>query len=79
VKGKIIIADDEPGIRRIVSILLEEAGYEVKAVENGKEAVDALPLFKPDLVLLDQQMPVLTGVEALEQIKLICNSIFYVI
>jgi DNA-binding NtrC family response regulator len=48
---------------------LEEEGYEVKAVENGKEAVDALPQFHPDLVLLDQQMPVMTGVEALEKIK----------
>ena len=67
--GKILIADDEPGIRRMLCILLEEAGYEVKAVENGKEAVDALLQFQPDLVLLDQQMPVMTGVEALERIK----------
>ena len=68
-KGKILIADDEPGIRRMIGILLEEEGYEVKAVENGKEAVDAFLQFRPDLVLLDQQMPVMTGVEALEKIK----------
>jgi len=70
-KGKILIADDEPGIRRMIGILLEEEGYEVKAVENGSEAIDALHLFRPDLVLLDQQMPVLTGVETLEKIKLL--------
>jgi len=67
--GKILIADDEPGIRRMISLLLEEEGYEVEAVENGKEAVDALLQFRPNLVLLDQQMPVMTGVEALEKIK----------
>ena len=69
VRSKVLIADDEPGIRRVICLLLEEEGYEVKAVENGKEAVDALLQFRPDLVLLDQQMPVMTGVEALEKIK----------
>jgi DNA-binding NtrC family response regulator len=68
-KGKILIADDEQGIRRMVSLLLEEEGYEVKAVENGKEAVDSFLQFRPDVVLLDQQMPVMTGIEALEKIK----------
>lgn len=68
-KGKILIADDEPGIRRMITLLLEEEGYQVKAVENGQDAVNALPYFQPDLVLLDQQMPVLTGLQALEKIK----------
>jgi DNA-binding NtrC family response regulator len=68
-KGKILIADDEQGIRRMIGILLEDEGYEVKAVENGKVAVETFQKFQPDLVLLDQQMPVMTGVEALERIK----------
>lgn len=38
-------------------------------VENGREAVEALLSFQPDVILLDQQMPVLTGVEALEEIR----------
>ena len=38
-------------------------------VENGREAVEALLSFQPDVILLDQQMPVMTGVEALEKIK----------
>ena len=68
---KVLIADDEPGIRRMLCLLLEEEGYEVKAVENGKEAVDILLQFRPDIVLLDQQMPVMPGIEALEKIKLL--------
>jgi len=68
-KAKILIADDEVIIRQMIALLLEEEGYEVKTVENGKEAVDALLRFRPDLVLLDQQMPVMTGVEAMEKIK----------
>ena len=68
-RGKILVADDEPAIRRMLAILLEEEGYEIKTVQNGNEAVAAFSLFHPDLVLLDQQMPVMTGVEALEKIK----------
>lgn len=68
-KAKIVVADDEPRIRKVICLLLNEEGYEVIAVENGQEAVNAVAKFSPDVVLLDQQMPLLTGVEALEQIK----------
>lgn len=67
-KTKILIADDEPGIRRVISLLLSEAGYLVKMVENGKEALEMIDSFAPDVVLLDQQMPYFTGVEVLEKI-----------
>jgi DNA-binding NtrC family response regulator len=68
-KSKILIADDEANIRRMITLLLREQGYEVEAVSNGREAVEALLHFQPDVILLDQQMPILTGVEALEEIK----------
>jgi DNA-binding NtrC family response regulator len=68
-KAKILIADDEASIRKVMSLLLREEGYEVMAVENGQEAVEALPSFRPDVVLLDQQMPVLNGMETFEAIK----------
>lgn len=70
-KGKILIADDEPRIRKIMSVLLMQEGYEVKSVANGKEAVTETAAFQPDLILLDQQMPVMTGLEALEKIQAI--------
>ena len=69
VKSKILIADDEANIRKVITLLLKEQGYEVKAVGNGREAIDALLEFQPDVILLDQQMPVCTGVEAFEEIK----------
>ncbi len=68
-RNKILIADDEARIRKVMTLLLKEEGYEVMAVENGKEAVDAVFSFNPDVVLLDQQMPILTGSEAFEEIK----------
>lgn len=68
-KGKILIADDEAKIRRVLNLLFKEEGYEVKTVENGREVMNILPSFRPDVILLDQQMPVMTGVETLEKIK----------
>lgn len=68
-KAKIVVADDEPRIRKMICRLLTDEGYEVMPVENGREAVEALLSFQPDIILLDQQMPVMTGVEALEEIK----------
>lgn len=70
-KDKILIADDEPRIRKIMSVLLMQEGYEVKSVANGKEAVTETAAFQPDVILLDQQMPVMTGLEALEKIQAI--------
>ncbi|MCD7900305.1 MAG: sigma-54 dependent transcriptional regulator [Bacteroides sp.] len=75
-KGKILIADDETRIRRVIALLLREEGYEVKAVENGQEVLDVLLSFQPDVILLDQQMPVMTGMETLEAIqKLVPNQV----
>ena len=68
-KAKIVVADDEPRLRKMICRLLMDEGYEVMPVENGREAVEALLSFQPDVILLDQQMPVMTGVEALEEIK----------
>jgi len=68
-KARILIADDEANIRKVITLLMKEQGYEVKTVRNGKEAVEALLEFQPDVILLDQQMPALTGVEAFEEIK----------
>lgn len=68
-KAKIVVADDELRIRKMICRLLTDEGYEVMPVENGREAVEALLSFRPDVILLDQQMPVMTGVEALEEIK----------
>lgn len=68
-KAKIVVADDEPRIRKMICRLLTDEGYDVMPVENGRETVEALLSFQPDVILLDQQMPVMTGVEALEEIK----------
>jgi two-component system, OmpR family, alkaline phosphatase synthesis response regulator PhoP len=60
---KIVIADDEPLIVNLLSYNLKEAGYQVVEAENGLEAMQAIHEHKPDLILLDIMMPVMSGIE----------------
>ncbi len=67
--AKILIAEDERDIRDLIAFTLRFAGYEVVAVGNGAEAVDAASIEMPDLILMDVRMPRMTGYEACQQIK----------
>jgi response regulator NasT len=66
---RVIIAEDEALIRLDLKEMLEEEGYSVVAeVGDGQQAVDRAAKLRPDLVILDIQMPVLDGLSAAEQI-----------
>lgn len=70
--GKILIVDDEPHVRLYVSMILRSLGSPTCIeASNGREAVECYEREKPDLVLLDINMPVLDGFEALRQIRAI--------
>lgn len=62
--AKILIAEDEPDIRELVTFMLRFAGYEVVAASNGEDAVRTASRELPDLVLLDVRMPRMTGYDA---------------
>ncbi len=65
-----IIADDSKFMRKLIRKVLEKAGVTVIAeAENGQEAIDYIKSFKPDLVILDINMPVMDGLEVLKQIS----------
>jgi len=66
---KIVLAEDEPQIARLVEFKLKKEGYQVVWKENGKEALEAIKADRPDLILLDVMMPVMDGYEVLRQIK----------
>jgi CheY-like chemotaxis protein len=66
---KILVVDDEESIRFLYKEELEEEGFIVELAQNGKEALEKLPLFKPDLITLDIKMPVMDGIEALKRIR----------
>ncbi len=66
---KVLIADDEPDILEIISYNLTKEGYEVSTAKNGIEALEKIPSFKPDLVILDIMMPKMNGVEVCKNIR----------
>jgi len=67
--AKILIAEDEPDIRELVTFTLRFSGYEVVAAANGEEAVQLAARELPDLILMDVRMPRLTGYDACRLIK----------
>jgi two-component system KDP operon response regulator KdpE len=62
--GRILVVDDEPQIRRIMRTELTRAGYEVDDAKTGEEALVKVREFRPDLVLLDINMPGMGGLAA---------------
>jgi DNA-binding response OmpR family regulator len=67
--AKILIVDDDPYILMSLDFLMKKNGYDVKVARNGKEALELVKKFKPDLVLLDIMMPDVDGYAICEHIK----------
>jgi len=65
---KILVVDDDAGIRDALRMILEYEGYEVATASDGKSALESLDGSRPDAVLLDIKMPGLDGFEALDRI-----------
>jgi DNA-binding NtrC family response regulator len=66
---KILVVDDEMGIRSLISELLESEGFEVRAAKDGQESLDEMEREDFDLVITDIQMPRLDGLAMLEAMK----------
>jgi len=67
--GRILVVDDEPQIRRVLRTELTSAGYEVDDAKTGEEALDKVRAFRPDLILLDINMPGMGGLAACRSIR----------
>lgn len=67
--ARILIVDDEEGIRRTLRQVLEYEGHQVRAAEGGGEALATYPEFKPDLTLLDVKMARMDGLEVLGRMR----------
>jgi len=69
-EGRILVVDDEPQIRRVMRTTLVHEGYEVADARNGTDALERVHSDKFDLILLDINMPGMSGIETCRQIRL---------
>ena len=67
--ARLLVVDDESGLREICGEALSDAGYEVVCADSGQEALSVLETSDVDLILSDFRMPNMSGVELLEQVK----------
>jgi two-component system OmpR family response regulator len=64
----VLVVDDEPSITQLVALALRYEGFEVETASNGRDALAAIPRFKPALVVLDVMLPDITGLDVLERL-----------
>lgn len=69
--AKILIVEDDKDLNNAYSIILRSEGHEVVTAFDGKEAINSVKTFSPDLILLDLLMPVMGGLEFLQKYDLI--------
>ena len=70
-KERILWADDEIDLLKPHILFLQNKGYEVETVTNGRDAIDQLSNQLFNLIILDENMPGISGLEALQRIKML--------
>ena len=63
-KRRVIVVDDEQVIANSLAIILNQAGFEARAVFSGEKAIELLESFQPEMLIADVVMPGMTGIEA---------------
>jgi len=72
-RRKILVVDDEPKVCDLIKAYLEKDGYEVILAGDGKSAVEKARSHKPDLIVLDLNLPVMDGIEVFRTVKAILD------
>ncbi len=67
--AKVLVVDDEPNIRDLLSASLKFAGYEVQTAINGKQAIEAAASWQPDIILLDVMLPDMNGFSITKKLR----------
>ena len=65
---RVLVVDDEPNIRDVISMALRYEGFEVEGAENGREAIAAVSSFRPHLMLLDIMLPDMEGFDVAQRL-----------
>src|SRR5215218_24566 len=68
-RGSVLVVDDEPTIREVVSRYLERAGYDTRVAGDGPSALQAVAERPPDLIVLDLMLPGIDGLEVMRRVR----------
>ena len=66
---KVLVVDDEPAIAKLVALIVGQMGVQVDTASNGAEALQKIGQDKPDVLILDLIMPVMTGEEVIQEVQ----------
>lgn len=66
---KVLIVDDQYGVRSLLQLVFQEEGYQVITAVNGRDALRQVERWRPEVVIMDIKMPIMGGLEALPRIK----------
>jgi len=69
IMAKVLVADDSAVLLKIARLVFEKAGHAVETAADGQIALERARIFRPDLIVLDAEMPVLSGLEACRALK----------
>lgn len=67
--ARMLVVDDQRGVRTLLQLAFQEEGYQVATAVNGREALRQVERLRPDVVVMDVRMPVMGGLETLPRIK----------
>lgn len=65
---RVLVVDDQKGVRRLLEELFKKEGYEVNVAVDGRDSIEKVKANTPDIVLMDMKMPNMNGLEASEEI-----------
>jgi CheY-like chemotaxis protein len=68
-RGHVLIVDDDEPVLEVLREIVAGLGYEVSVAKNGAQALAALSAFRPDAVVMDLNMPTMSGAEALDRMR----------
>ena len=74
-KPKVLVADDERVIADTLAMILNQSGFEARAVYSGEKAVELVPTFMPDMLITDVAMGALNGIDAAIQVRALVPNI----